>query len=152
MTLAGATATAAPHHNSRTVEQSVPAWFRWVAPSIADVIFIAIFLALTYGPLQTRLLGDAGTGWHIRNGQHILQTQAVPREDYFSYTMSGQRWYSWEWLYDVGAGATDWYLGLNGIVIFSALVIGGLFAALLRRTVARSGHLLSAALFLILSF
>jgi hypothetical protein len=152
MTLAGATATAVPHHNSRAVEQSVPAWFRWVAPSIADVIFIAIFLGLTYGPLQTRLLGDAGTGWHIRNGQHILQTQAVPREDYFSYTMSGQRWYSWEWLYDVAAGVTDWYLGLNGVVIFSALVIAEVFAALLRRTVARSGHLLSAALFLILSF
>ena len=42
---------------------------RLLVPSVADLIFIALFLSLLLGGLSTRLLGDADTGWHIRNGR-----------------------------------------------------------------------------------
>ncbi len=73
-------------------------------PSAADLIFIAILCTLTFTAMSVRLLGDAGIGWHIRTGQQILATHAVPRVDSFSSTMSGKPWFAWEWLYDMIVG------------------------------------------------
>src|ERR1700737_85985 len=82
---------------SRTSHSKVtPQWLRALMPSMGDLIFLALLGALASGGLQQRLLGDAGTGWHIRNGEHILQTHAIPRQDYFSYTKTGQPWFAWE--------------------------------------------------------
>ena len=47
------------------------------------------------------LLADGDTGWHIRAGEFILDTGAVPRTDLFSYSKAGAPWYAWEWLADV---------------------------------------------------
>lgn len=105
-------------------------------PSITDVIFLLLFFALAYGGLQQRLLGDAGTGWHIRSGQLILATHSIPRYDSFSYTMPGQPWFAWEWLYDLGAGLIYSRMGLNGVIFLSALLIAGIFAGVFRKAVA----------------
>ena len=80
---------------------------RWIMPSVADLIFIALLCALTFTNLSTRLLGDAGIGWHIRTGQQILTTHAIPRVDPFSSTMGDKPWIAWEWLYDVIVGSLE---------------------------------------------
>src|SRR5207244_8717977 len=67
-------------------------------PSITDLIFILLLIAFAYGALSPRLLWDGDIGWHIRDGQNIIATHAIPRADSFSATMSGQPWYAWEWL------------------------------------------------------
>jgi hypothetical protein len=120
-------------------------------PSITDVIFLLLLLALTYGGLQQRLLGDAGTGWHIRNGQQILATHAITRQDSFSYTMPGRPWFAWEWLYDLGAGVIYSRMGLNGVVFLSALLIAGTFAGLFRKAVTRNRYPLIAAVLVVLA-
>ena len=130
---------------------SSPWWFRAVMPSITDVIFLILLLSLAYGGLQQRLLGDAGTGWHIRNGQQILATHAIPHVDSFSYTMPGHPWFAWEWLYDLGAGVLCSRMGLNGVVFLSALLIAGVFAGLFRKTVVRTRYPLLAALLVVLA-
>ena len=113
------------------------AWFRFLIPSVTDLIFIVLLIALTYGVLAPRLLKDGGTGWHIRNGQQILQTHSITRTDSFSYTMHGQPWYAWEWLYDaLIAGIYQW-LGLNGVVFFTSVVIAATFALVLRLALRR---------------
>ena len=81
-------------------------------PSIADLIFVALFATLVFTPLSVRLLGDAGIGWHIRTGQEILATHSIPRVDPFSSTMAGKPWVAWEWLYDVLVGELETLLGL----------------------------------------
>ena len=128
-----------------------PWWFRALMPSIADVIFLLLLLALTYGGLQQRLLGDAGTGWHIRAGQQMLATHAIPRQDSFSYTMPGHPWFAWEWLYDLAAGIIYSRMGLNGVVFLSALLIAGTFAGLFRKAVARNRYPLIAAVLVVLA-
>src|ERR1700731_2074613 len=70
-----------------------PAWTRWVMPSAGDLIFIGLFSALVLTGLSVRLLADAGIGWHIRTGQQILATHAIPRVDLFSSTMKGKPWF-----------------------------------------------------------
>ena len=114
-----------------------PAWARWVLPSAADLIFIAVLTVLTFTALSVRLLGDAGIGWHIRTGQQILAMHAIPRVDPFSASMAGKPWFAWEWLYDVAVGWLDRIGGLNGVVWFTAFVIAGVFAWLFRLLVIR---------------
>ncbi len=98
-----------------------PLWTRLLIPSMGDTIFIALLAVLTCTSLSGRLLGDAGIGWHIRTGQQILASHAVPRVDSFSSTMRGKPWFAWEWLYDVIVGELDRWAGLNGVVWFTAV-------------------------------
>jgi hypothetical protein len=115
------------------------------------LFFAAMLFSLSCGPFGTRQLNDAGIGWHIRNGQQILLTHAVPRTDSFSVTMSGRSWYAWEWLYDLLiAGIHNW-LGLNGVVFFTACVIALTFSLALKIGLKRGGSLLLTMALLVLS-
>jgi hypothetical protein len=121
----------------------VPAtgWVGYLLPSSSDLIFLGLLLTLSAGVLVPRLLGDGGIGWHIRNGEQMLRAHAVTRTDSFSATMSGQTWYAWEWLYDLLIAGIHQRTGLNGVVLFTTLVIAGTFALTLRFTLSRGGHL-----------
>lgn len=120
-------------------------------PSAADLIFIALLGTLVFTPLSVRLMGDAGIGWHIRAGQQILATHAVPHVDPFSSTMAGKPWFAWEWLYDVVVGQLEASWGLNGVAWFTGLVIAAVFAGVFRLLVARGTNLLIALLLTLLA-
>ncbi len=120
-------------------------------PSGADLIFVALLGALVFTPLSVRLLGDAGIGWHIRTGQQILATHAIPRVDSFSSTMGGKPWFAWEWLYDLVVGQLQATLGLNGVVWFTAVVIAAVFAWMFRLLIARGANVLVALLLVLLA-
>jgi len=122
-----------------------------VLPSIADVFFLVLAGLLAFGPMSAGLLRDADTGWHIRNGEFILASHTVPRVDSFSYTRAGQPWYAWEWLYDAAIAAIHHAAGLNGVVLFSAVVIALTFALLFRFILRRSGSFVVAMLLTLLA-
>ena len=104
-----------------------------------------------FTPLSVRLLGDAGIGWHIRTGQQILATHAIPRVDFFSSTMAGKPWFAWEWLYDLLVGKLEATLGLNGVVWFAAAVIATVFGWMLRLLIKRGTSLCVALPLVILA-
>ena len=137
--------------DTRSDRSTPPAWFRFLAPSTTDLIFIILLVAMTGGALAPRLLGDASIGWHIRNGDQMLRTHLITRTDSFSVTMGGQTWYAWEWLYDVVIAGIHHRLGLNGVVFFTAVIIALTFALTLRLTLRRGADLSVAALLLALS-
>jgi len=122
-------------------ERAQPSWIRWVLPSFADIIFLALTGILAFTPASAALLRDADTGWHIRNGEFILATRSVPHTDLFSYTRAGQPWYAWEWLYDAAIAGIHHFSGLNGLVLFTAAIIALTFALLFRIVLRRSGNL-----------
>jgi hypothetical protein len=136
---------------SGATEVRISTWFRFLIPPVTDLIFITLLVALTFGALAPRLLKDAGTGWHIRNGQQILQTHSITRTDSFSYTMRGQPWYAWEWLYDLLIAAIHQWLGLNGVVFFTAVVIAATFALVLRLALRRGANLPAAVILVMLA-
>ncbi|MGA2644254.1 MAG: hypothetical protein ABSF15_06040 [Candidatus Sulfotelmatobacter sp.] len=117
---------------------------RWLMPSIGDLIFVALLGLLTFTSLSVRLLGDAGIGWHIRTGQLILATHAIPHADPFSSTMAGRPWFAWEWLYDVLVGWLDSIAGLHGVVFFTALIIAVTFSSSFRLLLRWSTNFLVA--------
>jgi hypothetical protein len=139
--------------DSRTspAERLTSAWVRVAMPSAADLIFVGILGVLVFTPLSVKLLGDAGIGWHIRTGQQILATRAIPRVDSFSSTMAGQPWFAWEWLYDVVAGQLESALELNGVVWFTAVVIAAVFSWMFRLLMVRGTNIFIALLLVLLA-
>jgi len=128
-----------------------PAWVRWLLPSVGDLLFVALLALLVFTTLSVRLLGDAGIGWHIRTGQMILATHAIPRVDPFSSTTVPQAWFAWEWLYDVGVGGLESAVGLNGVVLFTALIIAGVFSWTFRLLLRRGTNVLVALILVLLA-
>ena len=123
---------------------------RWLVPSAADLFFVAMLGTLVLTGLSVRLLGDAGIGWHIRTGQMILATHAVPRVDPFS-TLSGHPWFAWEWLYEVIVGWLEKTAGLNGVVVFTALIIAAVFSWTFRLLLRRGTNILMALILVLLA-
>jgi hypothetical protein len=128
------------------------AWARWLVPSVRDVVFVVLLFALTCSGLTQRLLSDGGTGWHIRTGQIILTTHAIPHSDPFSLSTAGRPWYAWEWLADVAMGAADRWAGLNGVVLLAALVIAATFSLLLVTLRSRGSGLFTSLVLVLLAF
>lgn len=128
-------------------EQS--SWAHWLVPSVCDLYFVALFCLLVFTNLSSRLLGDAGIGWHIRTGQLILSTHSVPRVDPFSSSLNGHPWFAWEWLYDLLVGWLASATGLNGVIVFTAFVIALTFSLAFRWLVHR-GVNIPVALVLVL--
>lgn len=120
-------------------------------PSVSDLLFAALLLGFSCGALGRLLLRDGGTGWHIRNGQLILQTHAITRVDPFSATMSGQPWYAWEWLYDVLIAAIHHSLGLNGVVFYTAAIMAATFVLVFHFAMRHGGSLPITLFLLVLS-
>jgi len=64
--------------------------------------------------------------------------------------MIGRPWYAWEWLYDLLIAAVYNFLGLNGIVFVTALIISATLALVFRIAIARGAVLTLTFVFLLL--
>jgi hypothetical protein len=115
------------------------------------LLFGALLLGLSCGAMGRLLLRDAGTGWHIRDGQLMLQTHSITRVDPFSATMSGHAWYAWEWLYDIVIATIHHWMGLNGVVFFTAAIMAATFVLVFRFAMSRGGSLPIVLVMLVLS-
>jgi hypothetical protein len=116
-----------------------------VLPSLTDVtvILTLVFLFTCMGGTKS-LLGDGDTGWHIRTGQWILTHGRVPHSDIFSYTMPGQPWYAWEWLWDVAFAAIYNRVGLGGVVVASIAILCAICVMMFRLVRRKCGNVLIA--------
>jgi hypothetical protein len=120
---------------------------KFVAPSIADCVFVAVLFWLFFlGSGATSLLGDGDTGWHIRAGEWVLAEGQFPHEDLFSFSMEGRQWFAWEWFADVLFALLHGAWGLRALVLLAGIVIAATAALLLRYMVWRGANLLVAIL------
>ena len=120
-------------------------------PSVRDLIFVFLFWSLLAGTLSNRPLADPDIGWHIRTGELMLTTHALPRTDPFSSTMHGQQWFAWEWLYDLALGILYRACGLNGVVWLCALIVAATFTLLLSQLLRGGTGLLLAIVLMLLA-
>jgi hypothetical protein len=135
-----------------TPETPLANWLAWTLPSLTDVLFVVVMSLLAFSSLHNGLLRDPDTGWHIRSGELIWATKALPGTDPFSYTRHGQPWYAWEWSYDVVIAAIHHDSGLNGVVLSTAIIIGCTFALLFQSILRRCGNLGAAGSLTMLAF
>lgn len=100
--------------------------------------------------LAVRAISDPDFWWHLRAGQLIWETRAVPHTDPFSATFFGREWVAHEWLSEALMYAVHLASGYAGLVVCFALVISLAMWVALRRFAARSGHPYVAGFALIL--
>jgi hypothetical protein len=120
---------------------------RWLVPSLADVLFIALFAWLLAGAGATGLLSDGDVGWHIRTGDYILEHRSVPRTDLFTFTKPGAPWFAWEWLSDVMLALLHGWMGLKGVVLIAAVVLAAWPVVVLRHALWRGANVWMAVTF-----
>jgi len=124
---------------------------KWLLPSIADVIFVAV-LFINIGGLSGDLLRDGDTGFHIRAGEYIIRNLDVPEHDIFSYRRPALGWTAHEWLSEVIFALVYGISGLTGLVIASSLVIASVYYLLMKYLrAAGMGAMVSALLVVLVS-
>jgi hypothetical protein len=94
------------------------------ASLIAGSVLFALLLAIP------NILDDADTLWQVHTGDWILSHHAMPRTDPFSYTATGQPWFTHEWLAETLMGLANRAGGMRGVMVLTA-VASGLTAGLL---------------------
>jgi hypothetical protein len=99
-------------------------------PSIADVIFVTLFICLSFA--GSSLLLDGDTGFHIRAGHFIIDTLSVPRYDIFSFLSPPVPWTDHEWLSDVIMAFSHRVFGLTGVVILFCFLIASIYCLLFK--------------------
>jgi hypothetical protein len=115
----------------------------WLLPRLQDVVFVALLaLVILLGPRLLNVDGDLGR--HLAIGEHILSSRSIPISDLFSHTMAGEPLTPHEWLSQVAFAAAFRLLGLDGVVLLCALLLGLTFALVYRSAAARSGLPLAA--------
>lgn len=83
---------------------------------------VALVYGLFFGDGVSKLFRDSDTGWHIRNGESILNGHTLPRTDPYSFSKAGAPWFAWEWGADVIMGAAHRWDGLRGVALLYAAV------------------------------
>ncbi|HYG08398.1 MAG TPA: hypothetical protein VD835_00355, partial [Pyrinomonadaceae bacterium] len=111
---------------------SAGAWASFLSTRrlLVFVLFAAIF-TLTAGQIT-----DPDFWWHLRTGQLIFETRAIPHTDIFSFTAQGKEWVTHEWLAEVLIYAVYKWSGWGGLVVsFSLLMTAALWVAYRRAAV-----------------
>lgn len=112
----------------------------YLIPSVADIIFAAIFLSLSLA-LGHNLLFDGDTGYHIRVGEYIIDTLSIPRLDIFSYITPAMPWTAHEWLAEVIMAALHRWAGMNGVIVFYSFLIALVYYLLMRQLRSLNGNI-----------
>ena len=135
---------ALPPRGRRMLDVTLPA--RFLLPSLGAVVFaVTLCQVLFLSQGAQALFRDSDTGWHVRNGEAILQNFALPRVDHFSYTREGQQWFAWEWLSDAAFGGAYRIAGLAGVALLAALAIALTAWGVARLSLSLGGNLFFTA-------
>jgi hypothetical protein len=94
---------------------------RWL--DLPHFFTIAIFLTMLIAAIQP--VTDPDFWWHLPTGNWILSHHAVPHQDLYTFTVSGHRWITHEWLSEVIVAV----LYAVGRLPLVSLVLGAVTAA-----------------------
>jgi len=104
--------------------------------SLRQTFAILLFASLLI--LAMRPVTDPDFWWHLRTGQMIVQTGAIPHIDPYSFTVAGSPWIAHEWLSEVLIFALYRLGGLGLLQLVFAGIIAGAFALTFLRCPAES--------------
>src|SRR5258708_3779693 len=101
------------------------------------MVFVFMLLIFT---LAARPIMDPDFWWHLKTGQYLVQTHALPHADIFSAFFSGKEWIAHEWLSEIFMYLVYQVAGFGGLIVVFALIISAAFAILYRLAAERVGH------------
>jgi hypothetical protein len=97
----------------------------------STLLFIAILL------MTIRPVADPDFWWHLRTGEWIAASHAIPHADPFSFTNLGKTWTAHEWLSELAIYGLYRLGGLPLLILIFALVITAAFWLVYRRSPGR---------------
>lgn len=109
--------------NGGAAQLHLKLWQRLLLPSLPSIAAIVVLYLGVAGMGPEALFGDSDSGWHIVTGERILETGELPRVDAYSFTKTGQPWFAWEWLADVGMAVLHKWNGPAGIALGALVVL-----------------------------
>ncbi|HSL43961.1 MAG TPA: hypothetical protein VK897_11060 [Anaerolineales bacterium] len=116
-------------------------WIRFFLPRIEYILLLAVFWGIVAGgPRILNLDGDLPR--HILTGNLILQTQRVETTDVFSFRTVGYPSFAHEWLSQIVFAVAFNLLGLDGVVLLTALVIMLTWGIVYRQAIRKSNSFL----------
>lgn len=118
-------------------------------PTVADVLFVALVARGLFG--QVELLNDPGTPWHIQLGLDTWQN-GPPIADTYSFTRSGETWYSQYWLADLALAGAYGAAGWGGVTVAATLTLAWTYRTLYRIVLNAGANLAWAAGLTLLAF
>jgi hypothetical protein len=118
---------------------------------ILDVLVVTVFGALFGLAAQPQV--DADLGWHLRTGQLIWETRAIPHSDPYSFTKNGQPWITDEWLSEVIMWPVYANWGHAGLLVLcSSVILLGLWFVYRQMRMEGSGRLTASLLMVLCAF
>jgi hypothetical protein len=107
-------------------------------PGLTDIIFVVVFmLALASGSQMLSI--DSDLGRHLTIGNYILDNRIIPTHDLFSHTLSNESRPPYEWFAQILFAFANRLLGLDGVIVLSAVIIATTFALLFKFANRRCG-------------
>ncbi|MFN2238046.1 MAG: hypothetical protein ABR524_01515, partial [Thermoanaerobaculia bacterium] len=91
----------------------------------AGTFFVLLFVA-ALAPIQSY-----DVFWHLAAGEWIVGHRALPQTDPFALASDPVVWHNGEWLFEILLHGIERASGLTGLAVFRALVVAGLFTAIL---------------------
>jgi len=89
-----------------------------------DVRRLAVLLLLlALFAMGLREAYDSDMWWHLATGRTIVEQRTIPRHDVFSYTVPEHRWFTHEWLTQVGMYGLYRIGGTAALVVAAAAVV-----------------------------
>ncbi|MBJ6800992.1 hypothetical protein [Geomonas propionica] len=123
--------------------QSKPRLVHCLIPSVADLFLVTVLFALFF-TTPSQLLVDGDTSYHIRAGEEIIRTGAVPLFDMFSQHVPPLPWTAHEWLAEVIMALSHQWAGLAGVVALYALLLALTFRLLFKALLSLDAGVLPA--------
>ena len=103
-------------------KSNIPTSIGAFVPDFTDIIFVVVFiLALASGSQMLSI--DSDLGRHLTIGNYILDNRIIPTRDLFSHTLSNQPRPPYEWLSQILFALANRLLGLDGVILLTALII-----------------------------
>lgn len=101
--------------------------------------------------LMFRYLFNSDLWFHLAAGREIWRGKAIPAADSWSYTAAGRPWHNHEWLADVVYHLWSNAFGIDSLVYWQWLVLGGAYLLLYRLLERLSGSRAAASLLTVLA-
>ena len=105
----------------------------YLMPNFNNIVWLVTFFGVLLRG-RNMMNGDGDLARHLTVGKYILDHGQVPLIDLFSHTMQGEVLTPYEWLSQITFALINRFFGLNGVIIFSALIISITFYLLFKWT------------------
>src|SRR5258706_13949740 len=86
-------------------------------PYITYGLYLLFFIFLIFLTI-TKISGEDDFFWHLETGKYIIETKTIPSADVFGYISEGQKWFPFEWGWDVVTYIIFSASGYSGIYVF----------------------------------